>query len=422
MRRIRQLTARFVALGLVAAAACGGGGDEPVTIFGPEVGPELESMQAAFDTFTEESGIEVEVQGTRDFEAEIGPLVAGGTPPDIALFPQPGRVREFAGELRPLVDAVVTTAGENFDPGLTDVATIDGDLMAVPVKSDVKSLVWYSPAVFAAAGYDVPRTFDDFLALTDRMMADGNPPFCIGIESGDASGWPMTDWIEDFMLRTAGPDVYDRWYTHQIPFDAPEVVEVAQVVADLWSQDGFIYGGRDAATVTSFADAGLPLLDGECMMHRQANFFAANWPEGTELGPDGHVDAFYLPGSDEHPGILLTGGMYAAAFGDDDDVAGVMAFVASTEFANARAQQGTGFLSPNRNMDVEMYQDELTRHFGEILATAGPVRFDASDLMPGAVGSGAFWRAAIDITSGAEDVATAFAEVEELWPPDSPDG
>ncbi|MBN2624136.1 MAG: carbohydrate ABC transporter substrate-binding protein [Acidimicrobiales bacterium] len=386
-----------------------------VTIFGSEVEGELQGNQDAFEQFSEDTGITVEISGDRSFETQIGTQIDGGNPPDIALFPQPGKVNDFADDIIGLPDDVVSEVEENFDPGFTDLVTIDGELKGVPLKADLKSLVWYSPEQFETNGYEIPETFDDFLALADTMAADGNTPFCIGIGSDDATGWPMTDWVEDFMLRMKGPDVYDAWYTHEIPFNDPDVVEVGEAVVDLWSQEGYVFGGVENVAATPFADAGLPLLDGDCMMHRQGNFYSANFPEDTEFGPEGQVDAFFLPGSEEHPNITLSGGNYASALVDRPEVMEVMRFLASPEYATARAP-AAGFLSPNKNVDTSQYPDELTQSFGEILAEGDPVRFDASDLMPGAVGAGTFWSAAVDITTGSKDVETAFTEVEESWP------
>jgi len=386
-----------------------------VTIFGSEVETELQGNQDAFAQFTEDTGITVEVSGDRGFETQIGTQIDGGDPPDIALFPQPGKVDDFEADILPLPDSVVSEVEENFDPGITELVTYDGELKGVPLKADLKSVVWYSPAQFEENGYEIPETFEDWLALADTMAEDGNTPFCVGLGSDDATGWPMTDWVEDFMLRMKGPDVYDQWYTHEIPFDDPDVVEVGEAVIDLWSQEGYVFGGVENVAATPFPDAGLPLLDGDCQMHRQGNFYSANFPEGTTYGPDGDIDAFFLPGSEEYPNITLTGGNYASALVDRPEVMAVMEFLASEEYATARAP-APGFLSPNKNVDTSQYPDELTQSFGEILAAGDPVRFDASDLMPGAVGAGTFWSAAVDTTTGAKDVPTAFAEVEASWP------
>jgi alpha-glucoside transport system substrate-binding protein len=211
--------------------------------------------------------------------------------------------------------------------------------------------------------------------------------------------------------------VYDDWVNHEIPFDDPDVVEVGEYVIDLWSKEGAVFGGLQNVAATPFAEAGLPLLDGDCFMHRQGNFYAANWPDGTEIGEDGEVNAFYLPGSDDNPNITLTGGIYAASFSDRPEVEETMKFLASTDYADARAPVG-GFLAPNKNVDPSLYPTEIEASFAEILSAAEPVRFDASDLMPGAVGAGSFWSAAVDITTGAKDVQTAFSEVEDSWPSD----
>ena len=417
----RRATVVALAVGLVAAAsaACTGGGRHEVTIFGPEVDAELERMQAVMADFSDRTGIPVTVEGTRDFEDEIGGRIDAGDPPDIALFPQPGRISDLRDDLLPLRHELARSVESDFPDDLTDLVRFDGELWAAPVKIDLKSLVWYSPARFRAAGYTVPRTFDDFLALADRMALDHHPPFCVGIESGEASGWPLTDWIEDFVLRVAGPDVYDRWAAHEIPFDDPAIVRAAEMVFDLWAAKDHVYGGLEGAAVTGFADAGLPVLDGGCMMYRQSNFYMIDWPAGTTFGPDGDIDAFRLPGSSRYPDIALSGALFATTFGRSPETVETMAFLASADFADAMARQPTGgFLSGNRGVDISLYPDVLSRSFAEILRDADPVRFDASDLMPGVVGSGTYWTAAVDITTGTKSVAEAFAEVEANWPDD----
>lgn len=264
-------------------------GDGVVTIFGPEVEQELAGNQQAFEQFTADTGIEVQVQGDRSAEEQVGVQVEGGNPPDIFVFPQPGLLRRFvySCDLVPLPESVVSAAEANFNPGFLEGGTVDGQLYGVPNKSDVKSLVWYSPPVFEANGYEIPTTHDELIALSDQMVEDGNTPWCIGIGSDAATGWPFTDWMEDYMLRLKGPDVYDQWVNHEIPFDDPDVVEVGNFVMDIWSTDGYVFGGLQAVASTPFADAGLGVVEGDCMMHRQANFYAAQWPEGVQVGAEG---------------------------------------------------------------------------------------------------------------------------------------
>jgi alpha-glucoside transport system substrate-binding protein len=400
-------------------AAGGGEGGETgvVTMFGPEVEVEADSLQTSFDQFTEDTDIEIQYSGDRSAEEQIGVRVQGGDPPDVFIFPQPGRLRQFAesGDLIPLPDNVVSEIEANFDQFWIDLVTVDGEVYGVPNKSDVKSLVWYSPSAFEAGGYEVPETLADFEALQEEMRAAGDTPWCIGIGSDAATGWPFTDWVEDFMLRLKGPEVYDQWVNHEIPFNDPEVVEVGDYVYDIWSTEGNVFGGTELIASTPFAEAGLPLLDGSCMMHRQANFYAANWPDGTTLGPDGDVDVFYLPNDGSFGDVVLGAGTFAAAFRDSAEVFDVLEFMAGPEYANERAPDGA-FLSANTAADTSLYPSEFEGALAEILVSADPFRFDASDLMPGEVGSGSFWTAAVDITTGTKTVQQAFDDVEASWP------
>ena len=277
--------------------------------------------------------------GARDFEEQIGSQVAGGNPPDIAIFPQPGNLRDYAAseDAFPIPDDVLATAQENWSESwLAFWQTEDGTQYGVPVKSDLKSLVWYSPAAFEEKGYTVPETFDDFVALTEEMIANGDTPLCVGIESGPATGWPFTDWTEELILRNEGIDYYNQWVAHEVPFNDPPVVEAMQQIADLWATEGMVYAAGGSISATPFGDNAQALVDGNCMMHRQANFFAAFFPEGTEYGDGpGAIDTFYFPStSGESP--ILVAGTSAAAFRDAPEVWAVMNYYASSDYANNR--------------------------------------------------------------------------------------
>jgi alpha-glucoside transport system substrate-binding protein len=301
--------------------------------------------------------------------------------------------------------------------GLYELGEYDGALRGAIYRLSLKSMVWYPAPEFEEAGYEVPETWDDLIALSDQIVEDGSTPWCVGFESGDATGWPATDWLEDWVLRLHGPDVYDEWRLHEISFDDERIVESGDALYDLWTQDGFVHGGLEAAASLSFRDAGVGVLDGDCMMYRMSNFYGAIFGENeADIGPDGDVSAFYLPGSDEHPNITLTAGMYAVAFNDDPATMATMEYLASTEFADARAANEIGgFLSPNANVDASLYTTPLDQEFGQILADADPARFDASDLMPGEVGAGTFWEAMIEITVGNQTPQEAFEDVENSW-------
>jgi alpha-glucoside transport system substrate-binding protein len=430
MQLPKRAGAKAAALLLVPAmflAACGSDDDDNassgsddlkgkvVTVFGPEVDTENASFLAAVKPLEDRTGIDVQYQGDKSFEQQIGSRVDGGNPPDIALFPQPGKVADFKSDLKPVADDTKSIVEKNFDSGWSDRVTMDGKLYGIPVKADLKSLIWYSPKFFKQNNYAVPTTYDDWLKLSDKMIADGKAPFCLGLGSDAATGWPATDWVEDIMLRTKGPDVYDKWVSHEIAFDSKDVVDSGQAVKNIWSKPGAIYGGEKPAASVPFQDAGLPVLEGKCMMYKMANFYQASWPAGTKLGADGDVNTFFLPGNPTYGNTTLTGGLYASAFADRPEVKEVMKYLAGTEYSDTRAPTGA-FLSPNKNANATLYKTEIEQNFAKILKDADPVRFDASDLMPGAVGSGTFWTAEVDITTGAKSVADAYKSVEASWP------
>lgn len=436
-RRFRTgAVAGLAAFALIAAACGGDDGDTTTTaapdtgisgrtisILGPEVGAEADGVTEAFQAFEAETGATVRYTGTRDAETQVRTAAeAGGSAlPDIFFAPQPGLVRDLANVINPVPADLVASAQADFDPYWFDLVTVDGNVLGVPAKGDVKSLVWYRPAAFEAAGYTVPETWDELMALQEQIKADGGTPWCVGIESGEATGWPFTDWMEDVMLRMHGPDVYDQWVNHEIPFNDPRVREVAELIGEIWFTPGNVANGRDSIASTGFASAGLGILDDSCYMHRQANFYGAQFrtaDESITFGDDGDVNVFYLPTmGDQFGRVLLTAGVYAVAFNDKPETLAALEYLASAEYANnrVRADKG-GFLSPNRNHDTSLYSDELDRILADILVTGDPVRFDGSDNMPGEVGAGSFWREGTNFVSGTIDVDTFLNNVEASWP------
>ncbi|MEM9033786.1 MAG: ABC transporter substrate-binding protein [Actinomycetota bacterium] len=402
-------------------------GGVTVTITGPErTDGDVASINDALNEWGETVGITVEYTGDADWEANINTQVEGGNPPNISFFPQPGKLADFArdGAIVPLTDDVNATLDEFWLDGFQLLGNVDGTQYGVPNKTDLKSLVWYQPAAFEAAGYTVPTTFDEFTALLDQMVADGGPkPLCVGIESGQATGWAYTDWVEDMMLRLHGPDVYDQWITNELPFDAPEVQEAMQAVVDIWTEDN-VFAASGSISATNFGDNGQPLVDGQCYMHRQANFFAGFFPEGTPFadGSEGAVDVFYFPDINGDAPIL-TAGTFAAAFDAEPATMAVMEYLATASYAENRQRILTeflggglsGFLSAAQGQDPSVYQP-LEQSFLQIINDAGIARFDGSDVMPADVGAGTFWSEGTSLVNGDIDVATAAQRIQESWP------
>jgi alpha-glucoside transport system substrate-binding protein len=403
-----------------------GGAD--IVLTGPERDdPSLAGIQAALDIWNERVNANAVVSGDADWEANINTQVEGGNPPDISFFPQPGKLKDFAeaGSIFPLPDDVDATVDEFWSEGFqVDGQSRDGVQYGVPAKTDLKSVVWYNPARFEADGYTVPTTYDEFVALVDEIAAAGGAkPLCVGIESGQATGWPYTDWTEEMVLRQHGTDVYDQWIDHTIPFNDPQIVESMEAVSDLWTDDNvFAAGGTIAAT--NFGDNATPLLDGDCYMHRQANFFASFFPEGTAFadGTEEAIDVFYFPDiNGDRP--VLTAGIIAAAFNERPEVWDLMNYLATAEYAENRqiAQaefQGgslSGFLSGAQGQDPSIYLP-LEQSFLDILASSASSRFDGSDLMPADVGAGTFWSEGTSLVNGDQDAQTAADNIEASWP------
>ncbi len=375
----------------------------------------------AFADFERCSGIDVTWEGTGEFEAQLNVLVQGGNAPDLATIPQPGLLQRFAqaGQVIEPPESVVNNAEEFYPEELREYGTVDGTFYAAPLSTNVKSFVWYSPKMFTQRGYQVPETWDDMLALSDRMVADGIKPWCAGVESGDATGWPATDWLEDVMLREAGVETYDRWVNHEIPFNAPEVVSALDRAGGILKSENYVnagFGGVNSIVTVPFQEGGLPILQGQCGLHKQASFYSNNWPEGTVVAEDGDVYAFYLPtleAGDERP--VLGGAEFVTAFSDRPEVQAVQTYMSSPDYNNRRAKEGS-FISSNSGLEPANVEDPINRLSLEILRDPEAVfRFDGSDLMPAAVGSGSLWRAMVDWLNGSptQQVLTG---VEQAWP------
>ena len=397
-----------------------------VTVYTSITAPEDAPHIASYQPFVDCTGAEIKYEGSKEFEAQLPVRVQGGNAPDIAYLPQPGLLNTLVqtGAVKAAPPEVVANVDKNM-PDWKNYGSVDGTFYAAPLGANVKSFVWYSPSAFAEKGYEIPTTWADLLALSDKMVADAGgediKPWCAGIESGDATGWPATDWVEDVMLRTAGAETYDKWVNHEIPFNDPAVATALAEVGKILKNDKFVNGGYgDVKTIasTSFQDAGQPILDGTCYMHRQASFYAANWPEGTEVGPEGEVWAFYLPSVDTSTKPVLGGGEFTAAFADRPEVKAFQTYLSSVEWADERAKTcgSGGCVTANKNADPELLKNPVDKLSAEALTdTAATFRFDGSDLMPGAVGAGTFWKGMTDWIIGKDDKAT-LDFIEQSWP------
>lgn len=397
---------------------------EEIRVFGPWLGGDRELFEAVYAYFEEATGADIVYAGSDDFEQQIIIDIEAGSPPNIAVFPQPGLAADVAsdGGLVPLSDSLRDAVLEHYAAGQSwvDLGTY-ADPMGDPryygffYKVDVKSLVWYSPDAFDEAGYDIPGTMEDLIALSEQIVADGGTPWCIGLGSGSATGWPATDWVEDIMLRTQPPEVYDGWVTNEIPFTDERIVGALETFGMFAKNDAWVDGGASAVAGTDFREspAGMFTVPPKCYMHRQASFIPTFFPEGTELGLD--ADFFYFPafaGEDLGNPVLGAGTLWAIT--EESEATHVFLDFLMTPLAHEIWMAQSGFLTPHKGVNIDAYANDALRGQGEILLAATTFRFDGSDLMPGAVGAGAFWTGMVDFVSGAsaEDVA---ADIQAAW-------
>ncbi len=398
---------------------------ETLTIFGPWRGEDEALVRNVLAYFTEATGVDVKYSSSENYEQQIVIDTQAGSPPNIAILPQPGLIQDLAskGFLTPLGDDTAAWIKENYGAGqswvdLGTYADKDGKpgFFAFPYKADVKSLVWYSPDNFEEAGYKVPTTQEELQALSDKIVADGGKPWCIGLGSGGATGWPATDWVEDIMLRTQPPETYDKWVTNEIPFSDPAVVGALDIFARIATDDKLVDGGAAAVAATDFRDSpkGLFAVPPKCYMHHQASFIPSFFPEGTKLGQD--ADFFYFPPYASKPELgnpVLGAGTLAMITKDSKAARAFIEFLKMPLAHELWMAQGS-FVTPFKAVNKDTYASDALRKQGEILAEASTFRFDGSDLMPGKIGAGAFWTGMIDLVGGkpAADVA---AEVQRSW-------
>jgi len=413
----RKILVLFLAAVLTLSAAVVASAEKKVSVLGVWGADETPSFRKMVEPFEAATGIRVDFTGTRDLPAILTTRVAAGNPPDVSALPNPGQLEEFA-KIGALVDLAtfmdMSKIRSDYAKTWLDLASYKGKLYGFFISADLKSLVWYSPKAFASAGYEVPKTWDELMALSDKIVADGKAPWAIGLESGAASGWPGTDWIEDIMLRSTSPEVYDEWVSHEIPWTDPKVKRAFELFGKIARNEKYVYGGTTGELTANFGDAPNALFTTppNAYMHRQATFiksFILNANPGLVAGVD--FSFFPFPPIDAEYGTPALGA--ADLFGMFNDTPEARAFMRYliTPGAQEIWVAALGKLSANGRVNPNAYPDELTRKAAEILVGAKTFRFDGSDLMPAAVGSGTFWSGILDYVGG-ENLDTVLETIE----------
>jgi alpha-glucoside transport system substrate-binding protein len=257
---------------------------------------------------------------------------------------------------------------------------------------------------------------EELITLQEKIVKDGGKPWCIGLGSGGATGWPATDWVEDIMLRTQAPDVYDGWTTNGVKFNDPKVVAAIEEFGKFAKTDALVDGGAAGVASTDFRDSpkGLFATPPKCFMHRQASFIPSFFPEGTKLGDDADFCDFPAFAGKPELGTPVLGAGTLVAITKDSKASRAFIEFLKMPLAHELWMAQSGFLTPLKSANKDAYANPSLRKQGDILTAATTFRFDGSDLMPGKIGAGAFWTGMVDFVGGKSAQETGDA-IQKAW-------
>ena len=422
-------TAVATALALTAAACGsdgGSGGDEggPVTIWMSLDQTVTDGIEKQITVAAEEAGIEVKIERVDGIDKLIKTKIQAGDTPDIAVLPQPGVVASVVelGAAFPLDDVLDTASlEETMVAGALDAGVVDDQLYGLQISMNVKSLIFYPKKAFEEAGYEAPQSLDELTALADQIKSDGGTPWCLTMESGDATGWVATDWMEDLVMRYGGTDAYNEWVSHDIPFTDPVVKEAAAYFEDVALTEGNVLGGQQAITATPFTEAAKPMFDeGKpgCWLLKQGSFFVGPdfLPEETYANLDDELGVTAFPPTEaggENP--VMGGGDLAVLMSESEDAKTAMNLLAASDLGNEAAPVSS-FLSPHTDFDISLYPTETSKSIAQVAYDSTAFLFDGSDSMPAEVGAGSFWKEMTAWLNGDQDVDTALQNIDDSWP------
>ena len=408
-----------VAVVALAASACSSGGSssnstdlkgKTVSVIGTWGGDEQTAFLKMVAPWEQQTGAKVKYTGTRDINTVLTTGVASGVLPDLAGLPGPGQMAEYAatGQLQPLDNVLdISTYQSDTAPALVNLGKTNGKVYGVFIKAAVKGLIWYNPKVHDY-GTSAPKTWADLMSQGKANQGSAKSLWCLGVESGAASGWPGTDWIEDLVLRTAGPDVYTQWYEGKIKWSDPAIKNAFQMYAT--DVLGNTYGGGKTAVATNFGNAGDPLFANPpgCEFLHQASFITGfSQFKSHTAGTD--YNFFPFPDIDsQYAGAVEGAGDLFGMFHSTPAAKSLMKYLVTAQAQDIWVKVG-GALSANKN--ATDYPDDISKRSAQILAGAKSFVFDASDSMPTAMND-AFWKAMVNLTNGSKTVDQVLADLD----------
>ncbi len=401
-----------------AAALEAAGGktlDGQVTMLGVLGGAELDAFRTVLRPFEKATGVEVQYEGTRDFAAVLQTRVDGGNPPDVVATPAIGEMAGFAeeGELADLREVVGDDVLDaNFSTSLLETGSLDDEIFGIFNSVNLGGLIWYDPKTYE--GPTDPASWEELQAWAAETAESGTAPWCVGLESGAASGWPAADFIDEILLREAGPEFHKRWREGEEPWTSPEVKHAFETYGGTVAE-GVAYGGTTNVLSTNFAKAANPMFDepAGCFILQQATFMGGIITDSfPRLEPGKDLDFFAVPDFNaDYPGIRSISGEIVGMINETPQSVALVKYLATREAGTLIASTGR-WLSPNKNVDDDIYKDYFLRKAAQVIAAAEGTYSLGNSLMPQTTVD-AFWKAGLDYTQNPEDVDAILQTVED---------
>jgi alpha-glucoside transport system substrate-binding protein len=388
-----------------------------VEVLGVWGGDELASFEAMVLPWEQETGGDLQFTGTRDLIAILTTRVTAGNPPDVAILPNPGQMIELVKEGKLVaLDSFLDMnkiRGE-YAKGWIDLGTVNSKLYGLFMKADSKGTIWYNPKTFAKNGWQTPKTWDEMIALSDKILASGLAPWSVAIESGEASGWPATDWIGEILLHESGGEVYDQWVAHQIPWTDSRIKSAWQKFGQIVLTKGYVPGGATAALATNFVDGSyLPFEDPP----QAAMYYLGAFTQGfiAEQFPNlvAGEDYAFFPFTTIDPkyaGAVTGGANVVVLFKDNKSTRSFVDYLSTARAQEIWVKRG-GFTAVNNQVSLDAYPNPLARLAAEQLTKASVFRFDADDNMPSAVQK-AFWEGTLAYLQNPSKLDSILADIE----------
>jgi alpha-glucoside transport system substrate-binding protein len=419
---------RSLILSLVAiftAVACGTSSSTnagSVKVMATWTGAEQASFMAVMKPFTDQTGITIQYEASRDQDALLTTRVAAGNPPDLAAAPSPTLLTNFAktGKVISLNNIVDMTAlqSQNSAGWITLGEPLgDGKLYQVYSWVSLKGLIWYDPKNFQAKGYNIPNSWQSLLDLQSTIKNSGTTPWCVALESGAASGWPGSDWVKEIVLSQSGPTVYDNWWQGKVKWTSPEIKNAWQTWGQiLGGNDSNVYGGAKNMTATNFADGGTPMFQSppKCYMHNQASFITSFFQSANaSLQPVTDFNFFPLPDiNPTYAGAHVVAGDAWSMFHDTPQARQMIKYL-TTAAAQAIWVKRGGKISPNNQVTLDSYPDALSKSTAQILVATKIAKYDAGDLMPADM-KNAYWAAVLQFAQDQSKLNSILANLDAI--------